>query len=131
MPVGYCNLPLRSFARLVVLVEDQAGEKVTDGISATYLDSNAATVRVIDARTPDTFENRLYWWASESDHDRHARPKAVLRVVAVRTAAKNCETRTVPVVLQRKYEPAGLTAHGAHAARFMYSFSATVVLRCQ
>jgi hypothetical protein len=131
LPLGYCNLPLRSFGRLVLHVEDQSGGKVTDGISATYLDDSGATVHVIDARTPDTFENRLYWWASQSDHDRHARPEALLRVVAVRIAGKNCETRTIPVALQRKYERAGLTAHGAHPARFMYTFSATVVLRCQ
>ncbi|HEX4893557.1 MAG TPA: hypothetical protein VFV47_09735 [Hyphomicrobiaceae bacterium] len=131
LPVGYCNLPLRSFARLTILVEDQGGRKVTEDISATYLDKAGATIRVIDARTPDTFDNRLYWWAAASDHERHARPEAALSAVAVRVAATGCETKTVPVILQRTYEPAGLTAHGARSARFMYSFSANVALTCR
>jgi hypothetical protein len=128
--VGYCSLPLTSVAVLTVTVSDQTGREIEAGAVATYLDANGAGIIRITSDTPSSWGNNLHWWS----HSRHAtstlRPDDAKRAATVEVTAEGCEGASIPVVLERQYEPLSFAPHGGGAAYFIYSFEREVVLVC-
>ena len=127
--VAYFSLPLTSVAVLTVTLTDQTGRKITADATATYLDGIGSPIVSIAFGLP-SWDNNLHWWA----HSRHPaskmRPDDAKRAAAVRIEAKSCETATIPVTLERNYEPFNLMPHGAGAAYFIYRFDGNVFLQC-
>ncbi len=126
---AYFSLPLTSVAILTVTLTDQTGRKITADATATYLDGTGSPIVNIAFGLP-SWDNNLHWWA----HSRHAtstlRPEDAKRAAAVRIEAKGCEAVTIPVTLERSYEPLSLMPHGGGAAYFIYRFDRNVILRC-
>lgn len=126
----YASLPLASVAVLTVSVRDQNQRKIITDASATYLDRQGSAITRIDLKTPGSWDNNLHWW-SHSHHARSTlRPVDARRAVSVRIEATGCSTATIPVSLERRYEPFSLFLHGAGAAYFIYEFKQAVVLEC-
>ena len=127
--IAYVSLPLISVAVLTVTLTDQNGGKITADATATYLDGGGKAIVTIAFGLP-SWDNNLHWWS----HSRHAesklRPDDAKRAVSVRIEAKGCETVTIPVNLERSYEPPSPMPHGGGAAYFIYRFDRSVVLQC-
>jgi hypothetical protein len=127
--IAYFSLPLTSVAVLTVTLTDQNGGKITADATATYLDGTGSPIVSIAFGLP-SWDNNLHWWA----HSRHPaskmRPEDAKRAAAVRIEAKGCEAATIPVTLERSYEPLSLMPHGGGAAYFIYRFDRNVVLQC-
>ena len=128
--VGYCSLPLTSVAVLTVTVSDQTGREIEAGAVATYLEANGAEIIRITSETPSSWGNNLHWWS----HSRHAtsalRPDDAKQAATVEVTAKGCESASIPVALERRYEPVSFEPHGGGAAYFIYNFERDVVLVC-
>ena len=127
--IVYFSLPLTSVAVLTTTLSDQTGRKITADATATYLDGPGNPIVSITFGLP-SWDNNLHWWA----HSRHPastmRPDDAKRAASVRIEAKGCEATSIPVVLERSYEPPSPMPHGGGAAYFIYRFERAVVLRC-
>lgn len=127
--IAYFSLPLTSVAVLTVTLTDQNGGKIAADATATYLDGGGKAIVTIAFGLP-SWDNNLHWWS----HSRHpastSRPGDAKRAAAVRIEAKGCETTSIPVVLERSYEPPSPMPHGGGAAYFIYRFDRGVVLQC-
>jgi hypothetical protein len=126
---AYFGLPLTSVAVLTVTLTDQNGGKITADASATYLDGGGNAIVTIAFGLP-SWDNNLHWWAHSRHPASRLRPEDAKRAVSVRIEAKGCETVTIPVSLERSYEPPSPMPHGGGAAYFIYRFNGSVVLRC-
>ncbi len=122
-----CALPLTSVATLTLSVTDQTGRKITGDASATFLDAARASI----VRVTPQWDNHIHWWSHSSHASSTLRPADAQRAVSARVEAKDCEPQTVPVVLQRRYQPPSVMPHGGGPAYYHYTFERAVVLRCR
>jgi hypothetical protein len=129
--LGYCSLPLRSVAILTVSLADQGGRPIKSGAKATFLDAKGAEITSIASGSPGSWDNKLHWWAHTHHDTSRMRPVDAKRATAVRLDAAGCESTTVPVVLDRTYEPLSFAPHGGGAAYFIYRFERDVALACR
>ena len=129
--VGFLCLPLRSVVLLTVTVSDQNGQKVTGDVAATYFDAEGKPIAKITPYTKGSWDNNLHWWAHSSHFASNLRPVDAKRATSVLIEAKDCDGVTLPVRLERKYEPMGITPHGGGPAYFIYRFEQPVVLQCR
>lgn len=127
--VAFFSLPLTSVAVLTVTLTDQNGGKITADATATYLDGGGNAIVTIAFGLP-SWDNNLHWWAHSRHPASRLRPEDAKRAASVRIEAKGCETVTIPVSLERSYEPPSPMPHGGGAAYFIYRFERAVVLRC-
>lgn len=128
--LGYCSLPLTSVATLTVSVSDQSGKKITSGATATFLDAHGAAITTVASGDAGSWDNSLHWWSHSHHATSRLRPSDARRAAAVRIAATGCEAVTLPVSLQRHYEPLSLMPHGGGPAYLLYTFQGTAVLLC-
>jgi hypothetical protein len=128
--MAYCSLPLTSVAVLTLTLTDQTGAGIETGAAAAYLDADGAPIVTITSETPSSWANSLHWWS----HSRHPtstlRPDDAKRAATVEISAQGCETVTMPVALERKYEPLSFAPHGGGAAYFIYRFDRDVIMEC-
>ena len=128
--MAYCSLPLSSVAVLTSVLSDQTGAKIEADAAATYLDADGAPIVTITFEMPSSWDNNLHWWSHSQHSTSTLRPDDAKRAATVEVSAKGCETVTVPVALQRKYEALSFAPHGGGAAYFVYRFDRDVVLQC-
>jgi hypothetical protein len=127
--VAFFSLPLTSVAVLTVTLTDQNGGKITADATATYLDGGGNAIVTIAFGLP-SWDNNLHWWSHSRHPASRLRPEDAKRAASVRIEAKGCETVTIPVSLERSYEPPSPMPHGGGAAYFIYRFERAVVVRC-
>jgi hypothetical protein len=127
--VAFFSLPLTSVAVLTVTLTDQNGGKITADATATYLDGGGNAIVTIAFGLP-SWDNNLHWWAHSRHPASRLRPEDAKRAASVSIEAKGCETVTIPVSLERSYEPPSPMPHGGGAAYFIYRFERAVVVRC-
>ena len=127
--VAFFSLPLTSVAVLTVTLTDQNGGKITADATATYLDGGGNAIVTIAFGLP-SWDNNLHWWSHSRHPASRLRPEDAKRAASVSIEAKGCETVTIPVSLERSYEPPSPMPHGGGAAYFIYRFERAVVVRC-
>lgn len=127
--VVYFSLPLTSVAVLTVTLTDQNGGKIKADATATYLDGGGNAIVTIAFGLP-SWDNNLHWWAHSRHPSSTLRPDDAKRAASVKIEAKGCEATSIPVVLERSYEPPSPMPHGGGAAYFIYRFDRSVVLQC-
>ena len=128
--MGYCSLPLTSVAILTITLSGQTGRKIEADATATYRDADGAPIVNITFETPSSWDNNLHWWSHSKHRTSTLRPDDAKRAVEVEISAKDCETETILVALERHYEALSFAPHGGGAAYFIYRFDRDVVLRC-
>ena len=128
---AFCSLPLTSVAVLTVVVLDQNNQKITNYVTATFLDHVGKPIVEITPKTPGSWDNNLHWWAHSSHSTSKLRPADAMRAASVLIVADNCDEATLPVKLERTYEPMSLAPHGGGSAYYVYKFDETVVLQCR
>lgn len=130
LPLAYCSLPLTQVATLTVKVSDQSGRAIKADVEAIYLDAEGREIQRITPRTRGSWDNNLHWW-SHSGHDSSLlRPRDARRSHTVRIEAKGCQPASLPVTLERTYEPLSFSPHGGGPAYLIDRFERAVVLRC-
>lgn len=127
----YLSLPLTSVAVLTVTASDQNGQKVTSHAAATYFDAQGTPIAKITPHTKGSWDNNLHWWTHSSHSASNLKPADAKRVASVKVEALDCDALTLPVTLERSYEPMGITPHGGGPAYFIYRFERSVVLQCR
>lgn len=124
-------LPLTSVAVLTITVLDQDNQKMTANATATFLDHYGKSIVKITSKTPGSWDNNLHWWTHSSHSTSKLRPADAMRAASVLIQASDCEAATLPIKLQRSYQPMSIAPHGGGAAYFIYKFDRTIVLQCR
>ncbi len=129
--VGYCSLPLTSYAVLIVAVTDQHARPMTADVSAIFLDRTGAPIVTITPQTVGSWANNLQWYTHSSNSNSIKRPEDAQQAVAVRIEAQGCDPITLPVELSRTHVPLSFSPHGGGPASTYYKFNGAAVLTCR
>jgi hypothetical protein len=148
--VGYCSLPLTSYAILIVSVTNQnappipANRSASDAVranlksepsmadlTATYLDRTGTPIVTITPKSIGSWGNNLQWYTHSSNSNSIKRPEDAQQAVAVRIEAKGCDPQTIPVKLDRTYIPLSFSPHGGGPASIYFKFNGAAVLTCR
>ena len=73
--VGYCSLPLTSYAILIVAVTDQNARPIQADVSAMFLDRTGAPIVTITPQTVGSWGSNLQWYTHSSNSNSLKRPE--------------------------------------------------------
>lgn len=131
LPVGWCSLPLKQVATLMLTVVDQNGRPITADVAAIYLDADNREIVKITPQSRGSWGNAMIWWAHSTNTQSLLRPADAKRARTARVEKTGCAPASVPVALERIYEPLSFSPHGGGPAHLRYHFEKQVTLQCQ
>lgn len=128
--LGYCALPLISVSSIRIAVFDETTARLTQGVTATFVDDSGAEIVTIESGKLPSWDNVLEWWAHSAHDTSLLRPADAKRAAFAIVRASGCAPVKVPVKLTGEYNPPSPMPHGGGPAFMYYQFSRMVTLTC-